>query len=78
MQLLVAASSLLLLLVFILLVAGRAGQGLLQDLQDLLILDLLVGLELREIRGVWRSKTGDPVLGDGCKTWSITVSIPSA
>lgn len=64
MQLLVTAGGLL-LLALVLLVAGRAGQGLLQDLQDLLILNLLVGLELGEIGGVGRSKLGDAVLGNG-------------
>lgn len=67
MRLLFTAGSLL-LLVLVLLVTGRAGQGLLQDLKDLLILDLLVGLELREIRSVGRGKTGNAVLCDGYKT----------
>lgn len=75
MRLLLAASGLL-LLVLVLLVAGRAGQRLLEDLQDLFILDLLVGLELIEVGGTGSGKTGDAVLGDGCKRSSITKSSP--
>jgi len=59
------AGGLLLLVVLALLVAGRAGQRLLEDLENLLILDLLVGLELGEIDSAGGSKLGDPVLGDG-------------
>jgi hypothetical protein len=54
----------LLLLVLVLLVASRAGQRLLQDLEDLLILDLLVRLELCQIDSLGRGKLGDAVLGD--------------
>lgn len=55
----------LLLLVLVLLVAGGTGNRLLEDLQDFLILDLLVGLELLQV-DVGSSKLGDTVLGDGC------------
>lgn len=64
MNLLLATGGLL-LLVLVLLVAGGTGQRLLEDLQDLLILDLLVGLELLQVN-VGSSKLGDTVLGDGC------------
>ena len=66
MHLLVTAGGLLLLVVLVLLVAGRAGQGLLEDLQDLLILDLLVGLEPGKVGSVGCGKLGDAVLRDGC------------
>lgn len=56
----------LLLLVLVSLVAGRAGQGALQDLENLLILDLLVGLVLGEVGSVGCGQAGDTVLGDGC------------
>lgn len=59
-------SSSLLLLVLVGLVAGGASQGALQDLEDLLVLNLLVRLELREIGCSGRRKTGDAVLGDCC------------
>lgn len=55
----------LLLVALALLVTSRAGQGLLEDLEDLLILDLLVGLELGEIDLAGGRKLGDTVLGDG-------------
>lgn len=55
----------LLLVVLALLVTGRAGKGLLEDLEDLLILDLLVGLVLGGIELSGGSKLGDTVLGDG-------------
>lgn len=64
MHLLLATGGLL-LLALALLVAGGAGQGLLKDLQDLLILDLLVGLELLQVNG-GSSKLGETVLGDRC------------
>ena len=63
MHLLLTASGLL-LLVLVLLVTSRAGDGLLEDLQDLLILNLLVGLKLRQIGRVGGSKPSDTVLGD--------------
>ena len=56
-----------LLLVLVLLVAGRARQRLLENLQDLLILDLLVSLELGQVGGVGGSKLGDAILGDSYK-----------
>lgn len=59
----------LLLLVLVGLAAGGTGQRTLQDLEDLLILNLLVGLVLGEIRSVGCGKAGDTILGDGCK-WS--------
>lgn len=54
----------LLLLVLVLLVPSRAGQRLLQDLEDLLVLDLLVRLELCRIDSLGRGKLGDAILGD--------------
>lgn len=54
----------LLLLVLVLLVASRARQRLLQDLEDLLVLDLLIRLELCRIDSLGRGKLGDAVLGD--------------
>lgn len=65
MHLLVTASGLL-LLVLVLLVAGRAGQGLLEDLQDLFILDLLIALELLQVNGAGSGKLSETVLSDGC------------
>lgn len=56
----------LLLLVLVLLGASRLGQGTLKDLENLRVLDLLVGLELGKIGSGGSSKTGDTVLGDGC------------
>lgn len=64
MNLLITAGGLL-LLVLVLLVAGRTSQGLLEDLQNFFILDLLVGLVLREIKSIGRRKLGNTVLGDG-------------
>lgn len=55
----------LLLLVLVLLVASGTGQGLLKDLEDLLVLDLLVGLVLLQVN-VGSGELGDTVLGDGC------------
>lgn len=54
----------LLLVALALLVTGRAGEGLLKDLEDLLVLDLLVGLVLGEIELGGGSKLGDAVLGN--------------
>ena len=61
----------LLLLVLVGLAAGGTGQGTLQDLEDLLILNLLVRLVLREVRSVRCGQAGDTVLGDG---WDWLVS----
>lgn len=55
-----------LLLLVLVLVAGVSGQGALEDLENLLILDLLVGLELGQIRGGGGRQFGDTVLGDSC------------
>lgn len=55
----------LLLLVLVLLVTSGTGKGLLKDLEDLLVLDLLVGLVLLQVN-VGSGKLGDTVLGDGC------------
>lgn len=65
--LLITAGGLGLLLALVLLVTGRAGKGLLEDLEDLLILDLLVGLNLLKIDGLGSSELGETVLGDGCE-----------
>lgn len=64
MHLLVTTSGLL-LLVLVLLVAGGAGQGLLKNLEDLLVLELLVGLDLLKVDSAGGGKLGDTVLGDG-------------
>lgn len=64
MHLLVTTSGLL-LLVLVLLVTGGAGQGLLKNLEDLLVLELLVGLDLLKVDGAGGGKLGDTVLGDG-------------
>ena len=64
-RLLVSLLGGLLLVVLVLLGTGRSGQGALENLEDLLILDLLVRLELRKIGGGRGSKPGDAVLGDG-------------
>jgi hypothetical protein len=65
--LLITAGGLGLLLALVLLVASRAGKGLLKDLEDLLILELLVRLDLLEIHRLGSSELGETVLGDGCK-----------
>lgn len=56
-----------LLLALALLVSGGAGNGLLEDLEDLLILNLLVRLDFLEVNGVGSSELGETVLGDGWK-----------
>lgn len=62
----------LLLLVLVGLVAGGAGQRALQDLEDLLVFNLLVGFEQRKVRGTGGGQTLDTVLGDGCG-WLVPV-----
>lgn len=57
-----------LLLWLLLLVTGVARQGLLQDLEDLLVLDFLVCLVLAQVQGRGSSQLGDTVLGDGFNT----------
>ena len=52
-------------LLLLVLVLRLLGKRLLKDLKNLLIGDLLVGLELGKIRGRGRTQTGDTVLGDG-------------
>lgn len=54
----------LLLLRLALLLAGVAGQRLLQDLEDLLVGDLLVRLELLEVKRGSAAELGDTVLGN--------------
>lgn len=66
----------LLLLVLVGLVAGGAGQRALQDLEDLLVFNLLVGLEQRKVRGTGGGQTLDTVLGDGCG-WLVPVRYTS-
>lgn len=56
-------SSALLLLVLVL---GLLSKRLLKDLENLLVGDLLVGLELGKVRSRRSTQTGDTVLGDGC------------
>lgn len=41
------------------------GDGLLEDLEDLLVGNLLVGLVLGHVKSWGSSKLGDAVLGDG-------------
>jgi hypothetical protein len=53
-----------LLLGLALLLTSVSGQGLLQDLEDLLVLDLLVGLVLLEVQGRRGTQLGDAVLGN--------------
>lgn len=67
LNLLITAGGLGLLLALVLLVTSRAGKGLLEDLENLLIFDLLVGLDLLEINGLGSGKLGETVLGDGYK-----------
>lgn len=55
-----------LLLALVLLVTSRAGKGLLENLEDLLILELLVRLDLLDIDGLGSSELGETVLGNGC------------
>lgn len=50
----------------LLLLALVLGEGLLKDLEDLLVLDLVVGLELGQIPSGRSSQLGDTVLGDSC------------
>lgn len=64
-DLLVTTGGLGLLLVLVLLVAGGAGKGLLKDLEDLFILDLLFRLVLLGVNGVGGGQLGQTVLGDG-------------
>jgi hypothetical protein len=70
---LLVTTSGLLLLALALLVASRASKGLLEDLKDLFVLNLLVGLELLEIGGVGGSKFGNTVLGDSCDMFSSCI-----
>lgn len=49
-----------------LLLASVSGQRLLQNLENLLILNLLVGLVPLEIQGRGGTQLGDTVLGNGC------------
>lgn len=53
-------------LLLLVLVLGLLGKRLLKNLQNLLVGDLLVGLELGEVRSRRSTETGDTVLGDGC------------
>lgn len=54
-----------LLLLVLALAASVPGEGLGKDGKDLLILDLLVGLELGEVERRGGAKLGEAVLGDG-------------
>jgi len=53
-------------LLLLVLVLRLLGKRLLKDLEDLLVGDLLVGLELAKVRSRRSTETGDTVLGDGC------------
>lgn len=53
-------------LLLLVLVLRLLGKRLLKDLKDLLVGDLLVGLELGKVRSRRSTQTGDTVLGDGC------------
>lgn len=57
----------------LLLLALVLGKGKLEDFQDFLIRDLVVGLELGQIPGRGTSEPRDAVLGDGCMAWSVIV-----
>lgn len=54
-----------LLLALVLLGSGRTGKRLLENLENLLILELLVGLDFFEVDGIGGSELGDTILGDG-------------
>lgn len=54
-----------LLLALVLLGSGRTGKRLLENLENLLILKLLVGLDFFEVNRVGGSELGDTILGDG-------------
>lgn len=62
----------LLLLALALLLASVAGKGLLEDLEDLGVLNLLVRLNLGEVKGGGATKLGETVLGDGCEVLAVT------
>lgn len=53
-------------LLLLVLVLGLLSKRLLKNLQNLLVGDLLVGLELGKVRSRRSTQTGDTVLGDGC------------
>lgn len=59
---------LLLRLALALLLACVSGKGLLEDLEDLLIGDLLVALVLADVQGRGTTKLGNTVLGDCWET----------
>lgn len=50
-----------------LLLSGIPGQGLLQDLENLFVGNLLVSLVLAEVELRGTAQLGDAVLGDGCR-----------
>ena len=53
-------------LLLLVLVLRLLSKRLLKDLKNLLVGDLLVGLELGKVRSRRSTQTGDTVLGDGC------------
>jgi len=55
-----------LLLLLILGLAGISRQWLLQNLENLLILDLLVRLDLAQVKRWRTTQFGDAILRDGC------------
>lgn len=56
----------LLLLALALLLASVAGQGLLENLENLLVGNLLVRLDLAEVQLRGATELGQAVLGEGC------------
>ena len=54
----------LLLLLVLVLGSRRPGQGLLKNLKNLFVRDLLVGLDLFEVEGWGSRQSGQAVLGD--------------
>lgn len=75
LALLVLLGSLLggLLLLLVLLLALVSCQGLLKNLEDFLVGDLLVRLELAQVQSRGATKLGDTILGDGLKEVSLDV-----
>lgn len=55
----------LLLLALALLLAGVPGHGLLENLEHLLVRNLLVRLELADVKSWWPTELGDTILRDG-------------
>lgn len=75
LRLLLALGLLLLVLV---LLARVAGQGLLKNLEDLLIHNLLVRLHLGEVQSRGSTNLGEAVLGDGYNQSFVSTSLSAA